>query len=230
MFNLQRISEYLIILFSKDGLDPFGEPIYKGWVYKLDMGKAVAFYSYENAGLYIYEHGQDGRRLVDPVGPELKAWESDFLKPNGGKLKLRFKNIGTEPLLLVSGKKTDFDGTPELTGGVEKNISIKENEMGFEFGLSVATGGGEAGQREYKATMFDAQEVAKGKLIKVWRESGEDKAIIVLTNGTEQLLTNTRTVHYREEDRINRKYKIDKAVALAGPVATIGAAAAGGGQ
>ena len=38
-----------------------------------------------------------------------------------------------------------------MAGGVEKNIVIKKNEMGFEFGLSVATGGGEAGQKEYKA-------------------------------------------------------------------------------
>ena len=128
---------------------------------------------------------------------------------------------GTEPLLLVSGKKTDFDGTPELAGGVEKNIVIKKNEMGFEFGLSVATGGGEAGQREYKATMFDAQEVAKGKLIKVWRESGEDKASIVLTDGTEQPLTNTRTIHYRDQDRINSKTRINMALDFFGSVAGI---------
>ena len=135
---------------------------------------------------------------------------------------------GTEPLILVSGKKTDFEGTPELAAGVEKNIVIKKNEEGFEFGLSVATGGGEAGQKEYKATMFDAQELAKGILIKVWRESGADKAAIVLVDGTEQQLENKRTVQYREEDRINRKYKIDKSVALADSVATIGAAAGGG--
>lgn len=217
-----------IELYRKDGKDSFGEPIYKGWTYKLDMGNNIASYSYENAGLYIHERGQDGPRLVDPVGAELKKWQSDFLKPIGGKLKLRFKNIGTEPLILVFGKKTDFEGTPELAAGVEMNIEIKKNERGFEFGLSVATGGGEGGQREYKAKMFDAEEVAKGKLIKVWRESGEDKASIVMTTGIEQPLRNTRTVHYREEDRINRKYKIDKAVQIAGIVAGIGAAAAGG--
>ena len=60
--------------------------------------------------------------------------------------------------------------------------------------------------------MFDAQEVAKGKLIKVWRESGEDKASIVLTDGSEQPLMNTRTVHYREADRINRKTGINRAL------------------
>ena len=58
------------------------------------QGENIAKYSYENAGLYIYEHGQDGRRLVDPVGAELKKWESDFLKPIGRELKLRFKNTG----------------------------------------------------------------------------------------------------------------------------------------
>ena len=80
-----------------------------------------------------------------------------------------------------------------MAAGVEKNIEIKENTRGFEFGLT--TGGG---QSELRATMFDAQEVAKGKLIKIWRESGEEKASIVLTDGTEQQLTNTRTVKYRE--------------------------------
>ena len=115
-----------------------------------------------------------------------------------------------------------------MAAGVEKNIEIKKNARGFEFGLSVPEGDGEAGQKGYKATMFDAQELAKGILIKVWRESGADKAAIVLVDGTEQQLENKRTVQYREEDRINRKYKIDKSVALADSVATIGAAAAGG--
>ena len=129
----------------------------------------------------------------------------------------------------------DFDVTPELAAGVERNIEIKENAMGFEFGLSVATGGGGAGQnsKEYLATMFDAQEVAKGKLIKVWRESGEDKASIVLTDGTEQPLTNTRTVHYRDQDRVNTKTKINWALDFFSSVANIAStavSAATGGQ
>ena len=97
----------------------------------------------------------------------------------------------------------DFDGTAELAAGAEKNIVIKKNPEGFEFGLSVAKENAGQNQTEYLATMFDAQEVAKGKLIKVWRESGEDKASIVLTDGTEQPLINTRTIRYREQDRIN---------------------------
>ena len=105
-----------------------------------------------------------------------------------------------------------------MAAGVEKNIEIKKNTRGFEFGLSVATGGGGAG---HDATMFDAQEVDKGKLIKVWRDSGNYKASIVLTLGTEQPLTNTRGKHYREEDRINRKYKIDKAMEAGKIIATI---------
>ena len=91
----------------------------------------------------------------------------------------------------------------ELAGGAEKNIEIKENIRGFEFGLSMATAKAGRDETEYLATMFYAQEVAKGKLIKVWRESGEDKASIVLTDGTEQPLINTRTIRYREQDRIN---------------------------
>ena len=104
----------------------------------------------------------------------------------------------------------DFDGTAELAAGAEKNIVIKKNPEGFEFGLSVAKENAGQSQTEYLATMFDAQEVAKGKLIKVWRESGEDKASIVLTDGTEQPLINTRTVQYREQDRINKKTRINR--------------------
>ena len=104
-----------------------------------------------------------------------------------------------------------------------------ENKRGFEFGLSVATRCGGAGQNqnEYKATMFDAQEMDKGKLILVWSESGEYKASIVLTDGTEQPLTNTRTVHYRDQDRINTKTKINWAVDLFGALADITSTAVG---
>ena len=123
---------------------------------------------------------------------------------------------GKEPLILISGKKMDFDGTAELAAGAEKNIVIKKNPEGFEFGLSVAKENAGQNQTEYLATMFDAQEVAKAKLIKVWRESGEYKASIVLTDGTEQRLTNTRTQHFRELDRITSKDLINWAVDLAG--------------
>ena len=100
----------------------------------------------------------------------------------------------------------------QLLAGEEKNIEIRENSRGFEFGLSVGT---QQNKQEYQATMFDAQEVDKGKLIQVSRESSGYKASIVLTVGTEKQLGNTRTKHYREEDRINRKYMIDKAIAAA---------------
>lgn len=194
-----------IEIYCKDGEDPFGEPIYMGRTYHFDEDENILFYSYENDGLYMQLKDQDCSKPVHPVGKELKRWESDFRKPIGGKLKLTFENTGSKPLILVFGKKADFDGTPTLEPGVQMNIEIRENTRGFEFGLSEATEGGGAGQNEYKATMFHAQEVANGKLIKVWRESGEDKATIVLTDGTEHPLTNTRTVHYREEDRIDRK-------------------------
>ena len=116
-----------------------------------------------------------------------------------------------------------------MAGGVEKNIEIMENKRGFEFGLSAVTGCGGAGQieKEYLVTVFDAQEVAKGKLIKVWRESGEEKASIVLTDGTEQPLTNTRTLHYRDQDRINTKTKMNWAVDLFGALADITSTAVG---
>ena len=104
----------------------------------------------------------------------------------------------------------------EITAGVELNIDIKENARGFEFGLSLSKGQKE---KEYLTTIFDAQEVASGKLIKVWRESGEQKASIVLTDGTKHQLTNTKTKHYMEKDRITRKDWIQWAVDLAGSFA-----------
>ena len=104
----------------------------------------------------------------------------------------------------------------KIASGLEVNIDIKENARGFEFVLSLSQGQKE---KEYLTTIFDAQEVASGKLIKVWRESGEQKASIVLTDGTEHQLTNTRTKHYREKDRITRKDWIKWAVDLAGSLA-----------
>ena len=67
----------------------------------------------------------------------------------------------------------------------------------------------------------EVEEVANGKLIKVWRESGEHKASIVLTDGTQQHLSNTRTRHYRERDRISRKDWINWAVELAGSLTNL---------
>ena len=156
-----------------------------------------------------------------------------YIDPHTIKPKKMNYFTGTEPLILVSGKKTSFE-LVELKAGAEKKIEIKKNTRGFEFGLSLATGGGGTGESQtgYLATMFDAQEVANGKLIKVWREAGADKAIIVLTDGTEQQLINTRTFHYREADRINRKTKINWArdffVAVAGVASTSVTAATGG--
>jgi len=129
-------------------------------------------------------------------------------------------SAGPEHLLIVSGKKTDFD-VVQLAAGEEKNIEIKENKRGFEFGLCEATGGGGAEQNHgYMATMFDAQKVANGKLIKVSRESDQYKVSIVPTVGLEKALTNSRPKHYREEDRINRKYLIDKATKIGEAVVT----------
>ena len=123
---------------------------------------------------------------------------------------------GSEPITLLSGKKTDFDVTPEFSAGDEKNIEIKKNRRGFEFGLCVAKGAGQ-NEKDYRATMFDAQELADGKLIKVWRESDQCKASVVLTDNTEQPLSNTRTKHYRESDRVSRKDWLNWAVRVAAP-------------
>ena len=99
----------------------------------------------------------------------------------------------------------------------------------------MATGGLETAlnQKEYMATMFNAQEIERGKLIKVSRESGQYKARILVTDGTEHPLTNKRTKHYRQEDRINLKFKIDqtmKAVKSTVAVAEIATTAATGVQ
>ena len=137
--------------------------------------------------------------------------------------------VGPEDLLITSGKNTDFV-VVQLAAGEKKNIEIKENSRGFEFGLSVDTA---QNQQGYMATMFDAQELDKGKLIKVSRESGQYKARILVTDGTEHPLTNKRTKHYRQEDRINLKFKIDqtmKAVKSTVAVAEIATTAATGVQ
>ena len=106
----------------------------------------------------------------------------------------------------------------QLDAGEGKTIEIKKNRRGFEFGLCEPKEGAE----DYQATMFDAQEVANGKLIRVSRETGF-KATIVRTDGPDQLLTNTRAKQYREQDRINRKYMIDKAVKIGKAVGKIAA-------
>ena len=82
-------------------MDPFDKPIYRGWTYNLDMvttesglyniiwiiqGDNIVKYIYDNDGLHVYEKDQDRpRRRVNPVGIELKKWESDFYKPRGRK-------------------------------------------------------------------------------------------------------------------------------------------------
>ena len=55
----------------------------------------------------IQERDQDGPRKVDPVGAEMKKWESDFRKPIGRTLKLPFRNTGTSNL--VSFDIEDFN-------------------------------------------------------------------------------------------------------------------------
>ena len=56
-------------------------------------------------------------------------------------------SAGPEPLLIVSGKKTDFD-VVHLAAKEKKNIEIKKNSRGFEFGLCVAKKGGGADEIE----------------------------------------------------------------------------------
>ena len=135
-------------------------------------------------------------------------------------------SAGPEHLFTVSGKKTD-SAVVQLASGEGENLGMRRE---MEFDLSVATGGevAEQNQKEYLATMFDAQKVANGKLIKVSRESEQYKVSIVPTVGPEEALTNSRAKQYREEDRINRKYKIDKAVKIGKTVGKIvGGLAAG---
>jgi len=84
-----------IVLYRKGDLDQFGETIYKGRTYELDMGDNIAFYSYEDDGLHIYEKDQKvDPRLVYPVGDEIEARHSDFYQPIGKKLRLPFVNLG----------------------------------------------------------------------------------------------------------------------------------------
>ena len=92
--------------------------------------------------------------------------------------------------------------------GDKKNIDLKSTSKGFEFGLCLPTGGADGAaetEKGYLATMFNAQQVAGGKLIKVGRDSAGYKVSIVLTDNTEHTLTNRRTKHYRESDRISSK-------------------------
>ena len=135
-------------------------------------------------------------------------------------------------------RKEILPGRRSWLPGLRRISRSRKNTRGFEFGLCVVPGAGQnsrtdGSQKEYLATMFDAQEVVKGKLIKVWRQSGAHKASIVLTDGTEQPLINTRTVHYREQDRVSSKTKINWAVEFFGSVANIASTAvtaATGGQ
>jgi len=214
-----------IELWRKDG-EKYDEPIYKGRRYVLDMGDNIHHYTYDNDGLHVH-HNTDtvGPKLLYPLGDEMEKPESFFYKPIGKKMRSLFQNEGAEPLILVSGKKTDFDVT-ELLAGDRKNIDIKKNSEGFEFGLCLPTvGAGGAAEEEYLATMFDAQQVTDGKLIKVGRDSDGYKVSIVLTDDTEHTLSNRRTKHYRESDRISRKdwlnWTVDIMKSAAKPVSAL---------
>ena len=127
---------------------------------------------------------------------------------------------------MVSGRRSNFEISPPISGGAKLRIAIKENKEGFEFGLIPAV---EAVKRDYsyRATMFNSEAITYVKEFKVCVASGEFKATAVPTNGTDKPLDNTRTKHYRESDRINLKEKIGVVTDIVGIGTNIGTAAAG---
>ena len=141
---------------------------------------------------------------------------------------------GTDPLCVISGRKTNFEVSPPVSAGEKLRIPIKENKNGFEFGLipdTTSSQGGSSpiatGKKEYNATMFDSQALANVTMFNVWGTTGGFKASAVSTDGTRKPLENTRTKQYRESDRICLKYKLDKVVELFSTAANIASCAAG---
>ena len=109
---------------------------------------------------------------------------------------------------IVSGRKDNFDVSPEIQPGTSENITIRQNKEGrFKFGIFCLRDLSH-GKNQVHVTLFDAQQAVNVVKIIIMRSDSASKfeASMLLTDETQpQPLESSGTQHYREAERITMK-------------------------
>ena len=109
---------------------------------------------------------------------------------------------------IVSGRKDNFDVSPEINPGNFENITIKQNKEGrFKFG-PFSLNDLSQGKDNVQVNLFDAQQAVNAVKINVWKSDSASKfeASMLLTDETQpQPLESSGTQHFREAERITMK-------------------------
>ena len=103
----------------------------------------------------------------------------------------------------MSGRKENFDVSPDINPGVTYKVTIKKNNDGkFAFGPFTTQG-----TDHIKVNLFDAQEAINVEKISIRKSNSESfEASMLLRGETEpQPMESLGTEHFREADRISRK-------------------------
>ena len=109
---------------------------------------------------------------------------------------------------IVSGRKDNFDVSPEIQPGTSENITIRQNKEGrFKFGIFCLRDLSH-GKNQVHVTLFDAQQAVNVVKIIIMRSDSASKfeASMLLTDETQpQPLESSGTKHFRESERISKK-------------------------
>ena len=108
----------------------------------------------------------------------------------------------------MSGKKDDFDVSPDIKPGTSDNITIRQDKEGrFKFG-PFSFSDLNQGKDHVHVNLFDAQQAVNAEKIIIMRSDTASKfeASMLLTDETQpQPLESLGTQHFREAERITMK-------------------------
>ena len=108
----------------------------------------------------------------------------------------------------MSGKKDDFDVSPDIKPGTSDNITIRQDKEGrFKFG-PFSFSDLNQGKDHVHVNLFDAQQAVNAEKIIIMRSDTASKfeASMVLTDEIQpQPLESSGTQHFREVERITMK-------------------------
>jgi len=183
-----------------------GEAVYFGRTYELPLDVNDHEYRVQDENLERITRDGTIHQVDHSPAEEDKKFERDFSKPSTGpKFKVPFKNVGTDDLVIVTGKKESYNDWI-VKAGETTRFCVQKNQKGiYEFGLSAEVMRYK-NEKEVQALMFNAQEYDNVKLINI-AQTAEPRlsAEVVLTDNTAHSIDNIRTKHYRDSDRISKK-------------------------
>ena len=107
----------------------------------------------------------------------------------------------------MTGRNSQFEAFFIKKGG-EKMMEVKPNSRKeYEFGLAAKTCHTEVkvGSREFQADMFNALQVAGGKMINIEIQNNQRIVSLVTVDGREHQLDMKRMKSFKDEDRITSK-------------------------